>query len=1171
MNQNQEINYDDLLTEQLVEQHQHIEFIGLSGAERAYLTANLYKEIHTAFLVILPTVKQAERFLDDLHFFAPQPHASIIHFPPYNILPFTFLSYHNETASKRIRALHRLLEYEQPPIVVTSIDALLQKIIPRQVIAQYAELIMKNEEIDRELLIDKLICGGYVRSTIVEEAGDFSIRGGILDIFSPLYSDPLRIELFGDQVDSIRFFSASNQRRLKDVDEAIILPAKEVVLNREFLPEIINRVRARANEMDLRVTHARTIVEHLKNTEFFAGIECLISFIYPQLETLFDYMPQHSIFVLPDAEHLDKAATQFEEQIIKNYAASCESEKICDQPQNLYHQWHQTKDIIAANNTISFKTIEVLKAKDSRQSDPIQIKFSINNNTDISAALKSSKQAEHLFKPLVDWLVEQSRAGCASVVVCRTRTQAERIQSLMSGYGVQFTLIDDFAALMPEPGAFYLTIGQISSGFVWRAEALSIITEEEIFGVKRKHKKTSTKRPAPQFLDLQELKKDDFIVHDDHGIGKYDGLVKLTVEGVTNDFLSIVYKGGDKLYLPVERMSLVQKYLGVEGIDPVVDKMGGKSWGRIKARVKRSAEKIAGELLELYALRSVEKGFAYGSFDSEMRDFEAGFAYEETGDQRKAIQEVLNDMQQTSPMDRLICGDVGYGKTEVALRASFVAVNNAKQTAMLVPTTILAEQHYATFKRRFERYPVNIACLSRFRSSAEQRSIIAGLKSGLIDIVIGTHRLLQKDVVFKDLGLLILDEEQRFGVKHKEKLKKMRRSVDVLTLTATPIPRTLHMSLMGIRDISIISTPPEYRQSIITYISEFDEAVIAEAITRELNRKGQIFFVHNNIYSIENMAAKLMQLVPGIRLEAAHARLDEDRLEWVMYQFMNKEIDMLVCTSIIESGLDIPSANTIIVNRADRFGLAQIYQLRGRVGRADEQAYAYLLIPHESSLTKGAQKRLKVLMEHSDLGSGFQIAMNDLKIRGGGTILGASQSGHIAAVGYDMFLKLMENAIADLKGQAIPEKLEPEINLSISAFLPESYIPDLDQRLMAYRRLAKMTEVREIGEFKSELIDRYGKLPEEAKNLLFKITLKLLAERANITVLDITDHQLLIHFSESHEFNRAGLVDLVMAEPHRFELNPNQRLNVKFQKGSKIGKLVQTKNILKDISQRVKF
>jgi transcription-repair coupling factor (superfamily II helicase) len=500
---------------------------------------------------------------------------------------------------------------------------------------------------------------------------------------------------------------------------------------------------------------------------------------------------------------------------------------------------------------------------------------------------------------------------------------------------------------------------------------------------------------------------------------------------------------------------------------------------------------------------------------------------------------------------------------------SFLSAFNGKQVAMLVPTTILAEQHYATFSHRFARYPVNLACLSRFRSSSEQREILAGIKTGKIDIVIGTHRLLQKDVVFKDLGLLVLDEEQRFGVQHKEKLKKLRSTVDVLTLTATPIPRTLHISLMGIRDISVISTPPEYRQSIITYLSGFDDVVIAEAIRKELTRNGQIFFVHNNIHSIGNMANQLKQMVPEMRLGIAHARLNEDDLESVMVQFLNKEIDLLLCTSIIESGLDIPSANTIIVNRADRFGLAQIYQLRGRVGRSDEQAYAYLLIPSESSLTKDAKKRLKVLMEHSDLGSGFQIAMNDLKIRGGGTILGASQSGHIASVGYDMFLKLMETAIAELKGESVPDTTEPEINISLSAFFPEAFIPDLDQRLTAYRRLAKMTELDEISEFKAEMIDRYGNLPEAANNLLLKIVLKIFAKKAGITRLDLKDRQLMVQFSEALQFNPAGLVDMVMGQPERFEWKRDQRLKIKLNKSAVVGQLLETRNFLKEIAHRV--
>ena len=491
--------------------------------------------------------------------------------------------------------------------------------------------------------------------------------------------------------------------------------------------------------------------------------------------------------------------------------------------------------------------------------------------------------------------------------------------------------------------------------------------------------------------------------------------------------------------------------------------------------------------------------------------------------------------------------------------------------AVLVPTTILAEQHYATFCSRFDRYPVNIACLSRFRSPRIQRAIIQDMKAGKVDIVIGTHRLLQKDVVFNDLGLIVLDEEQRFGVKHKEKLKRLRSTVDVLALTATPIPRTLHLSLVGIRDISIISTPPEYRKSIMTFISEFDEAVIADAIRKELRRQGQIFFVHNNIHSIERMADKLRRLVPEVKLAVAHGRMEEDQLEEAMFFFMKKEIDMLVCTTIIESGLDIPSANTIIVNRADRFGLAQIYQLRGRVGRSDEQAFAYLIIPDESVLTKDAQKRLKVLMEHSDLGSGFQIAMNDLKIRGGGTILGASQSGHIAAVGYDMFLKLMENAIAELKGEAPLEPLEPEINVRISAFLPESYIPDIDQRMGAYRRLAKMTELQEVSEFNTELIDRYGELPKEAGNLLYKIVLKILAKKAGISRLDLTNHHLLLHFSVDHLKNSDSLVDLILSAPQRYAPQTDHILKVKLDGYRGRSPMSRAKNILKEIAQHVKY
>ena len=852
-----------------------------------------------------------------------------------------------------------------------------------------------------------------------------------------------------------------------------------------------------------------------------------------------------------------------------NFNSSRDENNLCVEPRQLYLKWSQAAAFISERKPLIFKMLDVLKTEDQNQVDPYRFKAPIENNTDLSMEIKNSREKEQLLRPLVKWLTDKQQSGFATLAVCRTQSQAARLDSLLVPYGLQVTPANGFSEISDNKGQIYICIGQVSSGFVWPEEYLAVITDDEIFGVRHHRRKSSAPGPRPQLLDLQELKQDDLIVHNDHGIGQYGGLVKLSIDGITNDFLVIAYKGGDKLYLPVDRMGVVQKYMGVDSIVPVLDTLGGKSWERVKARVKKSAEKIAGELLKLYARRNVEQGFAFSQLDSYVKEFEAGFTYEETADQLKAIEDVISDMQKPTPMDRLVCGDVGYGKTEVALRASFLTVNDGKQVAMLVPTTILAEQHYATFCSRFEQYPVNVACLSRFRPRRVQRAIIDDLKTGKVDIVIGTHRLLQKDVAFNDLGLLVLDEEQRFGVKHKEKLKRLKSTVDVLALTATPIPRTLHLSLVGVRDISIISTPPEYRKSIITYISEFDDALIAEAIRKELRRQGQIFFVHNNIQSIDRIAGKLKRLVPEVRLDVAHGRMGEDELEQAMFFFMNREIDMLVCTTIIESGLDIASANTIIVNRADRFGLAQMYQLRGRVGRADEQAYAYLLIPHESLLGKDAQKRLKVLMEHRDLGAGFQIAMSDLKIRGGGTILGASQSGHIAAVGYDMFLKLMESAVAEAKGETRVEPLEPEINVNLSAFLAESYIPDIDQRMSSYRRLAKMTELQQIGDFKSELIDRFGPLSTEVSNLLLKIVLKVLAKKAGVSRLDLTAKKLILQFSESHQRNPAAMVEMISAAPKRFELSPEYVLKARLEAHNLNSQLAQAKILLKEIAQRV--
>ncbi|MGD9010126.1 MAG: transcription-repair coupling factor, partial [Desulfobacteraceae bacterium] len=1054
-------------------------------------------------------------------------------------------------------------------ITVTTVDALVQKVMPKPELIEFTELLMVNEECERDALIGTLIAGGFSRTAVVEEPGDFSLRGGIVDLFSPLYDDPVRIEFFGDLVESIRLFSAETQRTIDTLSEVVILPARETIIAPSKLNEILGRVRKRASEMELPVTQVRQLIQRIKTEGIFPGFESLSPLVYAQLSTLFDFVPSRAMWVMMEPARLVSAVEDFEISVRRSYEGARERGDLCVEPSDLYLTWNQVQTCLKPFDQFALRSLPRLESSESVDGTGLTCETQVFDNSELLSDNRLSHSHETPFQFLVQWLEQQKKAGMTTVIVCRRPSHLQRLADLLTPYRMEPAVIEAFSDILTGRGRFYIINGMIAEGFRWPEASIALISDEEIFGTHYRKSRAPKRTAVQEFLNYEDLKQGDLVVHNDHGIGRYDGLVKLAVEGSYNDFVVVRYQDDDKLYLPVDRMDQVQKYIGVDGVIPVIDKMGGKSWDRVKLKVKRTTEKIAGELLKLYSARKARRGHAFGTADAYFKDFEDGFPYEETSDQRKAIEDVLDDMRKEVPMDRLVCGDVGYGKTEVALRAAFLAISEARQVAVLVPTTVLAEQHFATFKQRFERYPVKIACMSRFRPAREQQRISVELKTGTIDIVIGTHRLLQKDICFKSLGLLVLDEEQRFGVRHKERIKQMRQSVEVLTLTATPIPRTLHFSLLGIRDISVISTPPEQRRPIITYISEFDDAVIAEAIHKELARKGQIFYVHNHIQSIDRMAQHLQSLVPGVRLAVAHGQMDEDRLERVMLEFMNHQIDLLVCTTIIESGLDVASANTIIINRADRFGLAQIYQLRGRVGRSEEQAYAYLIIPGESTLTKDAQKRLKVLMQYSDLGSGFQIAMSDLKIRGGGTLLGASQSGHIAAVGYDTFLKLMESSIAEMKGEPRTQPLEPEINLPLSTFLPEGYISDIDQRLSIYRRLAKMTEVKEISALKAEITDRFGKMPDEAGNLLLKIMLKILAGRAGCRRLDLTPSHLVLQLSSEHQRNPLGLMAVVDEKKTRYQITPDHQFKARLAPGAPNARLAQAKNILIEIARHV--
>ncbi len=1135
-----------------------ITLTGLTGSAGAYLLSRLLQVSDELFIAVTADSDAAEELFRELRFYAEKAE-DILHFPAWDVTPLDAASPHANITGERLNTLFRLMS-GQVRVVVTPYAAAVQKILPRQTLGNLSQYLVAGEEVPHHELLEKLVKLGYSPVPLVEDRGGFSARGGIVDIFPPNLPHPVRIEFFGDFVETIRTFDPLTQRSLHPMEELVLLPSREVILAPEVMKDFTGKLKRLCDDIDIPVPRRRELVEQLNSSIYPPGIENLLPLFHGPLETLFDYAGNKAVTLLADPDSIAEARQEWLYDIEKSRNSALEQERIiCDASGQFL-----TGDAGLPENfpgrQLHLPRLELLSADSGKL-----FSFSVEQNSDLKVLV--TPDGEGVMKPLAERLSGWLKDGMRIFIPCHQRGQAERLISLLEHYSLPLKVAErSFSAeLFRRDGGISLLIGEISRGFRLASAGMVVVSEEELFGKRVRRRGVSEMKKKQILTSLAELKVGDYMVHLDFGVGEYRGLEHIELSGVAGDFLLLEYAGGDRLYLPVDRMALVQRYVGAEGLEPRVDRLGGVAWDKAKAKAREAVEEMAVELLEIYAARQVEKGHAFSPPDDLYREFEASFAWDETPDQLSAIDDVLQDMMSERPMDRLVCGDVGYGKTEVAIRAAFKSVMDGRQVAVLVPTTILAQQHFESFRERFKDYPVTVEMLSRFRTAREQKAILEGLAKGKVDVVIGTHRLLQKDVQFRELGLLVVDEEQRFGVVHKERLKKFRATVDIMTLTATPIPRTLYMSMMGVRDLSIIDTPPVDRLAIKTFVARFNEELIREAVMRELRRGGQVFFVHNRVQSIGVMAEHLARIVPEAKIAIAHGQMKEGELEKVMLGFMHAETNILLCTTIIESGLDIPSANTLIVNRADAFGLAQLYQLRGRVGRSKVRAFAYFLIPAEGAIAPDSRERLKILQDISELGAGFRIATHDLEIRGAGDILGAKQSGQIAAVGFELFTELLEETIQRLKGEDLTERVEPEIKLRIPAFIPEDFVKDANQRLVVYKKLTQVISEEEVADIRAELVDRYGKPPLAVEYLLEMMKLRLVFKKLLVYEAEFDGKKLIFSFHEKTPVSPDLIIALIKSQPKRYQFTPDFKLVAESVDTSFDGVLLESRNLLKKL------
>lgn len=1047
-------------------------------------------------LIITGDEAKAREMQEDSRFFDK----SSIYYPAKDFIFYSADVHGNQLAGERLRCIQKIIAAQDNKTnitVITTIDGCVDMLMPLQ---RYRDNIIhfKNSDIiDTEKLISKLVGIGYTRVPMIDGQGQFAVRGGIIDIFSYTDETPVRIELWDDEIDSIRFFDVESQRSVEKIQTYDVFPATEWILSDDETDAGFEKVKDEVEkqlvtlgndkkkktqqEMDAcnRLRHAYADFERTRDYSKF-----ILSFT-DEIEGFTDYFPKdETVFVLdePDRimERMELISYEYEESM-KNrleggYVVASQT-KLMRPIAEVYKNIQSSRLMLLSS--LDYKP-KMLKPADYLRIDARSIS-SYNNS----------------FEYLADDINKYKRTGYRVVLVCNSRTRAARIVADLEELGTQSYFSEDYDKEIM-PGTVMVTYGNIHRGFEYPLIGFVIITENDIF-TSRTRKKQKKKYEGRSIAGFNELNVGDYVVHEMHGLGVYKGIEKITVEGVEKDYIKIEYAGNSNLYVLATQLDRLQKYAASDTEKkPKLNKLGSVEWNKTKAKVHGAVEEIAKDLVELYSIRQNQKGYAFGPDTVWQKEFEEMFPYEETDDQLNAIADTKADMESTRIMDRLICGDVGYGKTEVAIRAAFKAVQEGKQVAYLVPTTILAQQHFNTFEQRMKNFPLKVAQLSSFRTNKEIKETLADLKKGFVDVVIGTHRLLSKDVEFKDLGLLIIDEEQRFGVAHKEKIKKLKNNIDVLTLSATPIPRTLHMSLVGIRDMSVLEEPPVDRVPIQTFVTEHNDEMIREAINRELARGGQVYYVYNRVRSIDEAAAHIQELVPQANVAFAHGQMEKRELEKIMVDFINGDIDVLISTTIIETGMDISNVNTMIIEDADKFGLSQLYQLRGRVGRSNRTAYAFLLYRRDRMLTEVAEKRLSAIREFSDFGSGFKIAMKDLEIRGAGNVLGKSQHGHMAAVGYDLYCKMLNEAVNDLKGIKNEYSFETNVDLSVDAYIPSTYIKSEYQKLDIYKRIAAIESEEELSDMKDELVDRYGSLSTPAVNLLNIALIKSMAHKIGI-------------------------------------------------------------------------